>query len=45
VLFFAHEKHVVNRAVDRVADLVATVPASAMHFLPDNSFWRLFEND
>ncbi len=45
VLFFAHEKHLVNRAVDRVADIVATVPARALHFLPDNSFWRLLEND
>lgn len=45
VLFFAHEKPLVNRAVDRAADIVATVPARAMHFLPDNSFWRLLEND
>jgi hypothetical protein len=44
VLFFAHERALVNGAVDRIADVVATVPASEMHFLPDNSFWRLFEH-
>jgi hypothetical protein len=44
VLFFAHEKQLVNAAVDRVADLVGRVPACKMHFLPDNSFWRLFEH-
>lgn len=42
VLFFAHEKHLVNAAVDRVADMVTCVPTRALHFLPDNSFWRLF---
>lgn len=45
VLFFAHENALVQRAVDRVADLVAAVPAHKMHFLPDDTFWRLFEND
>lgn len=44
VLFFAHEKHLVNAAVDRIADIVGIVPANKMHFLPDNSFWRLFEH-
>jgi hypothetical protein len=44
VLFFAHEPALVNGAVDRIADIVATVPASEMHFLPDQSFWRLFEH-
>ncbi|HEY3266236.1 MAG TPA: hypothetical protein VGM37_04870 [Armatimonadota bacterium] len=44
VLFFAHENHLVNSAVDRVADMVATIPAAKMHFLPDNTFWRLFEH-
>jgi hypothetical protein len=44
VLFFAHEKHLVNAAVDRIADIVGLVPACKMHFLPDNSFWRLFEH-
>jgi hypothetical protein len=44
VLFFAHEQHLVNAAVNRVADIVGRVPARKMHFLPDNSFWRLFEH-
>lgn len=44
VLFFAHEPDLVKRAVDRVTDLVLTVPARKMHFLPDNSFWRLFQD-
>lgn len=44
VLFFAHEAPLVNGAVDRIADLVAAVPAQEMHFLPDQSFWRLFED-
>jgi hypothetical protein len=44
VLFFAHEPDLVKRAVNRVTDLVLTVPARKMHFLPDNSFWRLFQD-
>jgi hypothetical protein len=45
VLFFARDNALVNRAVGLAADLVAAVPANAMHFLPDNTFWRLFTND
>lgn len=44
VLFFARERKLVNAAVDRVVDIVGRVPANKMHFLPDNSFWRLFEH-
>ncbi|NMC81765.1 MAG: hypothetical protein GYA63_02800 [Armatimonadetes bacterium] len=44
VLFFAHEKAMVSRAVALASDLVTRVPTGMMHFLPDNSFWRLFEN-
>ena len=45
VLFFSQDPKLVNRVLNIVADITATTPAHAMHFLPDNTFWRLFEND
>lgn len=41
VLFFAEEPAQVQRVVDRVIDLVADVPAGALHFRKDPSFWDI----
>jgi hypothetical protein len=41
ILFFAQEPELVNRVVDRVADLVQSVPVAEMHFRKDDSFWSL----
>ncbi len=44
ILFFAHEPNLVNRVVDRVADLVQTVSTAALHFRLDNTFWNVVAN-
>jgi hypothetical protein len=44
VLFFAKHESFVQRAVDISCRLVQDVHAYEMHFLPDESFWRLVKD-
>lgn len=41
ILFFSHDDALVRRVTDLAVGLVSAVPSHAMHFRPDNSFWRL----
>jgi hypothetical protein len=40
ILFFAKEPVLVNRVVDRVADLIQSVSTSVLHFRKDPTFWE-----
>jgi len=41
VRFFSPRKALLDKGVDQCVDLVRSVPCYDMHFLPDNSFWRV----
>lgn len=41
ILFFSTRKSLMDKVVDLCVDAANSVPCYDMHFLPDNSFWRV----
>lgn len=41
ILFFSTRKSLMNKVVDQCVEAATTVRCYDMHFLPDNSFWRV----
>jgi hypothetical protein len=44
ILFFAKEAALVNRVVQKAADLVQSVPTAELHFRKDDAFWKLLSD-